>query len=237
MKNEDQPMNNSPQETLKIPEEWNNWEGNFDELVVASGAVLKQIAPDVQPPSGSIVRYYQQQGVVGRGATQGRTKRFGADELSQVVSAKWLAQQNIPLSLARSAVVNSDKSEVVRSHPAQTLVSQLMQNAGLLTQSTQKKPETDILRAFTASTVSGGTLGLSGASTPALNKAIPRSKSSTSDYVSIPTGGIVRYSLDAGAVVELNTTGDIQAQATAIQTFVNQLVSAPHKLSPAPKKD
>lgn len=237
MKKEDQPMKESPQETLKIPDEWNDWEGNFDELVVASDAVLKQIAPDVHPPSGSIVRYYQQQGVVGRGETRGRTKRFGADELAQVVGAKWLAQQNIPLSLARSAASNSEKSEVVRSHPAQTLVSQLMQNAGLLTQSTPKNPDTGILRAFPATTVSGCILGLSGASTPVLNEATPKSRGSTSDYVSIPTGGIVRYSLNAGAVVELNTTGDIQAQATAIQTFVNQLVSAPHKLSPAPKKD
>lgn len=234
----------STSSTPALPAEWKNWEGTFDELILESGKVLAQVAPGTSQPSGSLVRYYQQKGVVGRGRTQGRTKRFGAEELAQVVGAKWLAEQSIPLSLAKTAVTSSPENP--QPHPAQTLVAQLMQSAGLggPAPSAHATVGRDaLLRSALGSRALGAGLpthSVSAAfpgSTPRAmaNAFVPQASgldSSTPEYVSLPAGGTVRYALDAGTTVELATDGDIKAQAQALRTLADQLLANLNKNSP-----
>ena len=226
-------MNKKPSnpQPPKLPDQWNDWEGTFDELIVESGKVLAQVSPETTSPSGSLVRYYQQKGVVGRGTTSGRTKRFGAQELSQVVGAKWLVGNSIPLDLAKSAITGAAGGE---AHPAQALVAQLMQSAGLADTVKAATPKTAAPMpsprhsAFMAQSVEGGAM--------AMSNAMFSSTSSIGappiDYVSLPAGGTVRYALEAGTTVELATDGDIQAQAQALQTLATQLLATLSKTSP-----
>lgn len=238
----------NPSSVPPLPDEWQNWEGTFDELILESGKVLAQVAPGTSQPSGSLVRYYQQKGVVGRGRTQGRTKRFGAEELAQVVSTKWLAEQSIPLSLAKTAVTSSPENS--QHHPAQALVAQLMQSAGLGT--TTSAPQSAaggagslLDNAFPMRAIGGGTSGRSpilmvGQAPQAMvnsfvSQAIePEPESSPPEYVSLPAGGTVRYALAAGTTVELATDGDIKAQAQALRTLADQLLANLSKNSPTP---
>lgn len=235
----------SPSSGPALPAEWQNWEGTFDELILESGKVLAQVAPGTSQPSGSLVRYYQQKGMVGRGRPQGRTKRFGAEELAQVVGTKWLAEQSIPLALAKTAVTSSPENP--QAHPAQSLVAQLMQSAGLggSTPSVHASAGQDsMLRGALGIRSSGMALqqasfaDLSGQTPLAMTNAFVSQAngldSSPPEYVSLPAGGTVRYALDAGTTVELATDGDIKAQAQALRTLADQLLANLSKNSPTP---
>lgn len=196
-----------------IPPELENWTGNFDELVSTSSELLSRLSPETSAPSGSVIRYYQQQGVVGRGTPKGRTREFSSKELEQVITAKQMAEQNIPLSLVKSALDNDGKT------PAEKLVSQMMSSAGIVGKTPVRS---------TIPSQSGPNLSAS-ASNPLLmnmaaaaNPASPASQ--PAQYVTLPAGGTVRYELGSGVAVELSTHEKTENQAKALRLFAQQLI-------------
>lgn len=212
-----------------LPEEFKNWTGSFEDLVSTSTQLLAQLTPEVSAPSASVIRYYQQQGVVGRGITRGRTKVFTAAELEQVITAKQMAGQKVPLSLVRSAY----ETQPAKATTAQNLVADMMKRAGLSqTYATNSVlPKQTYRAAFQPpKPVDPGLIeqaqALIGSSGPQLDNLLNDVfKSQATQYVSLPTGGTARYTLSEGVSVELSTNGDIQAQAQALHNFADQLLA------------
>lgn len=196
-----------------IPPDLKNWKGNFDELVSTSSQVLSQISPGTSLPSGSVIRYYQQQGVVGRGTPKGRTREFSTKELEQVITAKQMAEKNIPLSLVKSAL----EAETGKS-PAELLVSEMMNSAGLGTVKKQVKDQHNPLLATSASNL------ISPSPFYTQRRASESSDEQASQYVTLPAGGTVRYELGSGVVVEMSTQEKTEDQAEALRCFAQQLI-------------
>ena len=196
-----------------IPSDLKNWKGNFDELVSTSSQVLSQISPGISLPSGSVIRYYQQQGVVGRGIPKGRTREFSTKELEQVITAKQMAEQNIPLSLVKSALEAGTGTS-----PAELLVSQMMNSAGLGTVKKQVKDQNNPLLAASAANLSFPS------SLHTQGRASVPSNEQAGQYVTLPVGGTVRYELGSGVVVEMSTQEKTEDQAEALRCFAQQLI-------------
>jgi hypothetical protein len=229
-------MSKSSNPPPALPPNWKDWEGNFDELVAASGQVLGEVAPQASSPTTSLVRYYQQQQVVGRGETHGRTRRFTARELGQVVGAKWMAEQNIPLAIAKTVLQGEEPQT-----PAESVVAELMRGAGL--DGTNKAPNVAWAgspKAIGGAAALGQTLSCSNAAlAPSAlrgsmtRSAIPESMAmmslelndSQANYITLPAGGTMRYALEAGTTVELAAHGDIKTQAKALQQLAEQLLA------------
>ena len=92
-------MNN---ETKAWPQDYLNWTGGFNELVDTATTILSDIAPEAKAPTASIVRYYQQQDLVGRGTRKGKTSEFSFQDLSQLVATKQMLDQQVSLSVTKN---------------------------------------------------------------------------------------------------------------------------------------
>ena len=92
-------MNN---DTKIWPQDYLDWTGGFNELVETATTVLNDIAPEAKAPTSSIVRYYQQQDLVGRGTRKGKTSEFSFQDLSQLVATKQMLDQQVSLSVTKS---------------------------------------------------------------------------------------------------------------------------------------
>ena len=83
------------------PQDYQQWTGSFKELVAAAQAVVAQLEPQAKAPTERLLRYYQQQGVLGRGTRgHGNQAVFGFEDLAAIVTAKSLVQQNWTLDNA-----------------------------------------------------------------------------------------------------------------------------------------
>ena len=123
-------------DNIIIPDEWKDWKGNFHELVTVSAKIIRANYPDIEVPTASIVRYYQQVGLVGRGETVGRSSIFSVKEIREIISAKWLVKHGISLNTAKkyqdtaySSPKENDSDQ--QSNSVMSLVSQMMTSAGI----------------------------------------------------------------------------------------------------------
>lgn len=218
-------MNDKPP---TLPPELQDWTGTFDDLVSTSAHLLAQTNPSISAPSGSAVRYYQQNGVVGRGTAQGRTRLFSAKELEQVITAKQMAEQNVPLALVRSAI------EQKQATPAEQLVAQMLRQSPTsdAPKMTSQLARSAIARRPLSGSVAPATAMFNQSFGAGAPQMLQTAESEKSEYVTLPAGGTVRYALDAGTTVELSTHESTQAQAEALRRLADQLMaglsSSPH---------
>lgn len=85
---------------LSWPDGYRDWSGSFQELVDTAAAVLAALEPSAKAPTARLLRYYQQQGVLGRGTRQGNRSVFRFADLERVVATKGLVQNNWTLDNA-----------------------------------------------------------------------------------------------------------------------------------------
>lgn len=122
----------------KHPRNWPNdylsFEGDMSELVATANEVLQQLGYDNDLTERSF-RHYQQKELVGRGVKEGKSARFGFEELSQLVATKSLIKQGFTLqhtaSLLQSESSSSGASiqsvaEDLKNPSALEVVNQLM---------------------------------------------------------------------------------------------------------------
>lgn len=89
--------NNSPKQW---PDAYRDWTGTFRDLATTATEVLAVLEPQAKAPTERLLRYYQHQGVLGRGEKQGNRALFTFADLERVVAAKGLVQQNWTLDNA-----------------------------------------------------------------------------------------------------------------------------------------
>lgn len=82
------------------PDDYRQWTGSFRDLVRVATEVLAQLEPEAKAPTERLLRYYQQEGVLGRGSRQGNSAVFNFADLERVVATKSLVQQNWTLDNA-----------------------------------------------------------------------------------------------------------------------------------------
>lgn len=88
---------NSPKQW---PDDYRDWTGTFRDLAITATEVLAVLEPQAKAPTERLLRYYQNQGVLGRGEKQGNRALFAFADLERVVAAKGLVQQNWTLDNA-----------------------------------------------------------------------------------------------------------------------------------------
>jgi hypothetical protein len=88
------------------------WSGNFDALLKHSGDLLE--IEGLRRPTASLLRYYQRQGLLGKGSKQGREAVFSQEDLQRVLAAKKLIKAGWSLDAATGAVNSSTSLEVLR---------------------------------------------------------------------------------------------------------------------------
>lgn len=217
-------MNNAPSKVW--PDDYLHWTGSFEDMLSQASEILATLAPGLEPPTASLARYYQQQNLLGRGTRKGRSSIFSFDDLATLVATKQMAKHlQSPLSVARHVFSNSPAATVSMSaygvagnhekNEAEKLVGKLL---------AQSYPAP-------AAPVHMGSLQ----GQPLLSTTHPTSFSATQSsalpVAPFPAGGVLRYTLGAGVVVEIETTAnDRTAQANALRDFANQLSpQPPHK--------
>jgi hypothetical protein len=238
-------MNNK----LNWPQDYETWTGGFDDLVATSTQILNDICPDAGAPTTSLVRYYQQQGAVGRGKREGRGSTFSFSELAQVVASKQMVSQQVPLSIAKEVMSNSSidtiygesnmhhayhslsntpaaaastvmlRTDTKAVNPAEQLVAKLMSQSN------------SAPRVGAMSALQRGFSGQVGAMTSSLSMQASTVSAPTlpPPYIpAIPPGGVLRYSLSNGVSVEIPADQyDRQLQAQTLRAFADQL-DPPH---------
>lgn len=105
-------------QALTWPQDYLNWTGGFDDLVTTASEILKQVAPGMKAPTASIVRYYQQQNLVGRGVRQGKTSQFSFEDLSQLVTTKQMLDQQVSLTMTKNVFENVPATYISQMDPS-----------------------------------------------------------------------------------------------------------------------
>ena len=106
------------------PQDYRQWTGSFKELVTTAQEVLALLEPTAKPPTERLLRYYQQNNVLGRGRRgHGNQAVFGFEDLAAIVTAKGLVQQNWTLDNAAKLLATpgqkaSDVSTMLYASPA-----------------------------------------------------------------------------------------------------------------------
>ena len=235
---------------LNWPEDYQSWKGGFDELVATSTQVLGDICPDAGPPTTSLVRYYQQQGAVGRGKREGRGSVFSFDELAQIVASKQMVSQQVPLAIAKEVMSNASIETIYRNESdtqayqsfANTPASAASMVMHLSSPEKGNAAEQLVAKLMSQNTISpkhqaisGSSLGLSN-SVRSMTATISAQGSFPNTPVApqlpykpaIPPGGVLRYSLANGVCVEIPADQlDRQLQAQTLRAFADQL-DPPH---------
>lgn len=231
------------------PDDYKEWKGNFDELIRTSAQVLRQVCPAVEPPTASLVRYYQNQGVVGKGTRQGRGAVFSVEELSQVVGAKQMVANQVPLAIAREIFNSPEYAASTYLPKTSDYASPAIATSVALQNADKGKNEAEKLVAHlmmqssnTPAPQLGGTsharrslaafLAPAGAHVPRVDT--PVSAPLPPQTVSpLPPGGVLRYALDHGVCVEIPADDqDRRAQAQALRDFAERISPAPQRNAP-----
>lgn len=89
-----------------------NWSGDFNDLVSTANDVLPSLNRSAAPITPRLVRRYQEAGAVGRGRREGKSSRFGWDELASLTMTKAIVQGGWPLEGA-AALVSSTPTEAL----------------------------------------------------------------------------------------------------------------------------
>lgn len=223
---------------LQWPEDYQNWSGTFEDLVSAAGDILARIDPKAGVPTASLVRYYQQQGAVGRGQKKGRSSEFGYDDLARVVATKLMANQQVPLSISKEMLAYTSVDTIVRNAgiPDETLyASPAVATSVALSNQAGNQAELTVAKLL-ASASYGDTpmenmrgsahsyMSLTGSlpsPTRAMNAAVVQA---AAPQPALPPGGVLRYTLAGNVVVEIPADGNQRTiQADALRTFADQI--------------
>lgn len=89
-----------------------NWSGDFNDLVSTANDVLPSLNRSAAPITPRLVRRYQEAGAVGRGKREGKSSRFGWNELAALAMTKAIVQGGWPLEGA-AALVSSTPTEAL----------------------------------------------------------------------------------------------------------------------------
>ena len=131
--------------SLTWPDGYADWHGSFDELVATAQRILGE-AGGQAALSPSLVRHYQSVGLVGRGVKEGRSAKFGVEDLAAVLATKGLVKQGLSLDVAQKVMAYAPElpsafyANTVASPPSQDhgptpaavgAVAALMAQAGL----------------------------------------------------------------------------------------------------------
>lgn len=224
--------------TPKWPDDYQEWTGSFEELVTTAGKILEEIDPAGGVPTGSLVRYYQQQGAVGRGRKNGRSACFDHEDLARVVATKQMANQQVPLSITKEFLAYAPVDTIVRNSGIcsdTTYSSPAAAASAVLSHQTGNEAERAVAKLLASSNyancgLEGGSGILRGAIAPmpvefsdVKNNALLMQSQPT-----LPPGGVVRYALTAGVTVEIPADGGRRKeQAEALRAFAQQLYPLP----------
>lgn len=225
------------------PEEYLAWSGSFDDLVSTSAEVLADICPEAGAPTTSLVRYYQQQGAVGRGERKGRVASFSFPELAQVVAAKQMVTNQVPLAIAKELM----KSSVDNIYLNETSVGEIQRSyaqtpaaaASLVMHASEAKVgnPAEQLVAKLMKQNANPPIAASGPLARAIHQVAPASLPMAASIGAtnrhVPPGGTIRYSLAHGVNVEIPADHpDRRSQAQALRDFADQLDPHPPRRTP-----
>lgn len=209
------------------------WTGNFEDLLRESGDLLEQ--EGLPRPTPSLLRYYQRQGLLGKGERRGREAHFSEEDLSRVLTAKKLVNEGWSLKGATGLVNNSSPSEALGyanflqsqdSAPAlQGAVTAAGFSAGLATpQSASATPTEASL--LVRSLMSNAGLAGAAAASPKMRCAIPAlfaPSPAPASSAQPPIGG-----------VDIDWARAAQAPAAERQRLMEDLLEALKKLNSLP---
>ena len=226
------------------PDDYQNWTGTIDDLVREAGVVLRQISPEIEVPTLSGVRYYQNKGALGRGQKRGRVATFGFDDLATVVATKQMVNQQLPLALTRDMLSNTSVDTMMKSAGLEeyaSYASPAVAATMALTHSDQQgnAAEQTVAKLLAASNLPGGYAsnsilrsqigGAQAFQTQTMLAAAIPSIAPVAVKPSLPPGGVLRYALQSGVAVEIPADAHNRAaQAQALRAFADQLDPPPH---------
>lgn len=104
-------MKKTPASVLHWPDDYRQWSGDFRALVETAAEVLRALEPTAKAPNERLLRYYQQQGVLGRGRKEGNRSVFTFEDLDRVVAAKALVNNSWTLEHAATLFANTPPAE------------------------------------------------------------------------------------------------------------------------------
>lgn len=231
---------------LRWPEDYETWTGGFDDLVATSTHILNEVCPEIGAPTTSLVRYYQQQGAVGRGKREGRGSTFSFTELAQIVASKQMVSQQVPLSIAKEVMSNASIETIYGnesvSHAYHSLANTPAAAAStVMLRSISKKANTAEQLVAKLMSQSGApkhamlnaTSMVMGTPLTSITGGLPLSSLGVPQACQLPTPpsggvGVLRYSLPNGVSVEIPADRhDRQLQAQTLREFADQL-NPPH---------
>lgn len=184
------------------PDDYLTWTGSFKDLVSASAEVLAVLDPTVKAPNERLLRYYQQESILGRGQKlqDGNRAVFSFDDLERVVAAKGLVKQNWTLSNAAKLLSSTDPSSesvtsLLYASPAPMGTPSLSMASASLASATPQQA-TDVVARLMARS------GL-GASAPASSVAMA---SASASGASGSNPGFLRSAFQASALPNVSST-------------------------------
>lgn len=89
------------------PQDYQTWEGPFEDLVTTAASIIQQSDPQAKPLTPRLVRHYIQEGVISRGTREGRSARFGYQDLASLVAAKSLVKDGWGIKHAAGLLNNA----------------------------------------------------------------------------------------------------------------------------------
>lgn len=216
---------------LNWPDDYRNWTGNFDELVSTAAQVIEHLGMQVGSPTTSLVRYYQQQGVVGRGSRAGRGASFSFEELSQVVMAKQMVSNQMPLAIARAVMSNASADDIYKTASYQSYSAcDTPAVAASVVMQTNTNKSGNAAEQMVAKLM--GQSNLSGTSSPVratASSVFPQAATiHQPTQQNNPPGGVLRYTLPHSVQVEIPADqSDRIMQAQALRDFADVLDPQP----------
>lgn len=212
---------------LNWPDDYRNWTGNFDELVSTAAQVIDDLGMQVGAPTTSLVRYYQQQGVVGRGCRAGRGASFSFDELSQVVMAKQMVSNQMPLAIARAVMSNASADDIYKTAAYQSYSDcDTPAVAASVVMQTNSPARGNAAEQLVAKLMSQNNLSATPSQMrPIAAATLPQAAMTTTQpQPHIPPGGVLRYALAHGVQVEIPADqNNRHMQAQALRDFADAL--------------
>lgn len=113
------------------PHDYHTWTGNLSELVDTANTILRDQDPAAPLVTVRTARHYQGEGALGRGTKQGRAAAFNFHDLAQLVSAKSLVNEGLPISYTSSLLANTSAGDLALAlspsgQKATAVVAQMM---------------------------------------------------------------------------------------------------------------
>jgi hypothetical protein len=79
-------------------DQYSNWQGTVDDLAVTATKILKVLGRgEITPPNIRLIRDYAQRGILSQGDRRGKEVYYGFQHLKELVAARILVSEGIPL--------------------------------------------------------------------------------------------------------------------------------------------